>query len=722
MTVNLSALAGAGQQFFDDNGAPLAGGKLYSYDAGTTTPQVTYTSASGSIAHTNPIILNSAGRVSTGEIWLTEGSTYKFVLYDSANVLIASWDNITGINDRDVITSINALNVQYDPAGTGAVATNVQAKFRQIVSVKDFGAVGDGVTNDYAAFDKANSFNNFAVPVGNYKLDSNLTLTKLIAFAPGAVLTLSPGVTVTFAKGQENISPLLFGAVGDGITNDTVAIQAAINSLPTGQTLNGLGLTYLVTSTLNLKANMMLENFVFDFSTAPNSGELLNAVGTIGSEIVITAGLTEGQITFNVADGSSFAADNYVYIKSSNYWDDWDDFCIMAETHRIKTVVGNTITLYDPILYAMPTFPEIQKLTTLDNLTLRNIRAFGSGVGASGDQEGARLSYCKNLVLDNCNFTKFDDRCIRLSTCIDFTVTNGIYGQANKTGLSYGVAIANASINGKISNNTFFDCRHGITLGDDGGPNRYIVVDGNNFTLCREAGMDGHTAADLCVISNNTFQCTPSSAVSDGILWRSVNVTITGNTIIDAGRYGINVTNNVTGATGTYVINDNMILRSKLRGILIQKQHAGDIKNVTISNNTIQNTNTALDFGILLTTSSGYTNIVSNIVVTNNSISDVANRVIVVAVGGAASTLTNANISNNLINSTTFDRGIFVSAATDGNISNIVVASNVIKGTCDFGIRGTNEEYIAVTGNVIRTASTPVLLSATNNVNANNLS
>ena len=67
MTVNLSALAGAGQQFFDNNGVPLTGGKLYSYLAGTTTPQATYTTAAGSIAHSNPIVLDSAGRVATGE-------------------------------------------------------------------------------------------------------------------------------------------------------------------------------------------------------------------------------------------------------------------------------------------------------------------------------------------------------------------------------------------------------------------------------------------------------------------------------------------------------------------------------------------------------------------------------------------------------------------------------------------------------------------------------
>ena len=79
MSVSISLFAGAGGQFFDNNGAPLSGGLLYTYAAGTTTPQTTYTTSVGNIANANPIVLNSAGRTAN-EIWLTNGLSYKFIL------------------------------------------------------------------------------------------------------------------------------------------------------------------------------------------------------------------------------------------------------------------------------------------------------------------------------------------------------------------------------------------------------------------------------------------------------------------------------------------------------------------------------------------------------------------------------------------------------------------------------------------------------------------
>ena len=97
MAVFLSSFGGAGAQFFDNNGVPLAGGLIYTYAAGTTTPQATYTSNSGSIAQANPIVLDASGRVPSGEIWLTQLLTYKFVLQTSGGTTIGTYDNISSI-------------------------------------------------------------------------------------------------------------------------------------------------------------------------------------------------------------------------------------------------------------------------------------------------------------------------------------------------------------------------------------------------------------------------------------------------------------------------------------------------------------------------------------------------------------------------------------------------------------------------------------------------
>ena len=95
MAVNLSPI-GNGFQFFSTTGIPLAGGKIYSYQAGSSTPLATYSDSGGAIPNANTIILGTDGRPQT-EIWLTYGYNYKFVLTDANDVTIQTYDNIYGI-------------------------------------------------------------------------------------------------------------------------------------------------------------------------------------------------------------------------------------------------------------------------------------------------------------------------------------------------------------------------------------------------------------------------------------------------------------------------------------------------------------------------------------------------------------------------------------------------------------------------------------------------
>lgn len=102
-TVNLSPLFN-GQTIFGPTGLPLAGGQIYTYQAGSSTPLATYTDVNGTIANANPIVLGSDGKL-PNELWLQYGYSYKFVVEDATSVLVDTYDNIAGI-----ITSVPATS------------------------------------------------------------------------------------------------------------------------------------------------------------------------------------------------------------------------------------------------------------------------------------------------------------------------------------------------------------------------------------------------------------------------------------------------------------------------------------------------------------------------------------------------------------------------------------------------------------------------------------
>lgn len=187
----MSSIAPAAKfQAFDANGAPLSGGLLYTYAAGTTTPQTTFTDSSGLVPNTNPVVLDSRGEAS---VWLS-ALQYKFKLTDANNVEIWTVDNLSGaateaeLNALDIsltaqIAAISsglagssgASLVGYNQGGLGAVTQTVQTRLRKSVYVTDYGATGDGVTNDTAAFNLAISAcptgGTVLVPPGRYLID-----------------------------------------------------------------------------------------------------------------------------------------------------------------------------------------------------------------------------------------------------------------------------------------------------------------------------------------------------------------------------------------------------------------------------------------------------------------------------------------------------------------------------------------------------------------------
>lgn len=131
-------------QFLDGNGNPLTAGKLYTYDAGTTTPRTTWTTAAGTTPNTNPIILDSAGRA---DIFLQAGIAYKFVLANAANVTQYTVDNITAPGTMSTQNSNNVTITGGSISGvsiSGPITGNVTGNLTGNVTGNLTGNVAGG--------------------------------------------------------------------------------------------------------------------------------------------------------------------------------------------------------------------------------------------------------------------------------------------------------------------------------------------------------------------------------------------------------------------------------------------------------------------------------------------------------------------------------------------------------------------------------------------------
>jgi len=148
-------------QFFDQLGKPLAGGKLYTYLAGTTTPVTTYQDQALTIKNQNPIPLDALGSCS---IWLDPAKTYKLVLKTAQGTTLPGWpiDNISGaatpeslepsLSSFAKLTALAAAAgsslVNFLQSGAGATLQSIQRKLRGDLNIMDF--INDGVDTTVA--------------------------------------------------------------------------------------------------------------------------------------------------------------------------------------------------------------------------------------------------------------------------------------------------------------------------------------------------------------------------------------------------------------------------------------------------------------------------------------------------------------------------------------------------------------------------------------------
>jgi len=545
MSVTLSPVGGAATQFFDNNGVILSGGKIFTYAAGTTTPQATYTDASGVTPHANPIILDSAGRVPGGEIWLTDGLVYKFVIETSTAILIGTYDNITGINSvtaaditltgfkgqigdvADLTTADGADWIGFTPAGANAAARSLQDKARDFISVKDFGAIGDGVADDSGAFTAALAASDYVTGVqgDTYFIDNTVTVA------------LNKQLIANGASLKGGVGDTAFLVTGDNVLVDGWFVDAN----------NGL-YTFRNDGDRNTFSNNVFTNNVghYIFNTGAFYAKVLNnrfeceSADTEVTTAVIFEGcqhfLYEGNSTNGVPVGWG------VQVRSSS-----QSGAIVGNTFR-QFVWKNSVTA--------TASQTVFNFTLGSKVSFKGVQVNGLPVTTGVIITGAGPSYTATFtvgrsageVVTLVGFRGAEN--IQLNTsAFDITVANNVL---NGTGDSGIVCLADrVTISGNIIKNAAYA---GVAL--YGGQNN-ITVSNNVISDCSLLD-DGQSSPENPLVA---------STFNGGIMVSGSQITVTGNVLVnDSGTmmYGVRVNtvdNPTTGDTNAAIKIGNNVFR-----------------------------------------------------------------------------------------------------------------------------------------------------------------
>lgn len=634
MTVNLSLLGGAGWQFSDNNGSPLSGGLLYTYQAGTTTPQATYTSNTGVTAQTNPIVLDSAGRIAGGEIWLTQGQDYKFVLKTSAGATIGTYDNVPGANDFSSLAAPTSSSlIGYLPTGTNAVATTVQAKLREIVSIADFGAVGDwnGSTGTDNTALIQNALNSGATSIeipndGTYAWNGALIVPSNVSLFGGQMFAISVAATIRMTGSNSVVRDVEFsGTMSDAQYVSTISSATSYfssSSVLTDENFTPIGT--LGAGKISVNA-LTLVPFVDTGATTTrvlSSKFTLNVAKRYVIDIendVVTSGYIASQIKFRAYD----AGGNLIVGSAS------------------QTVDANGVYNYTlPATYASGNYLFLENAAFLEvSFAVSRLAEQVAGNSCVFDMSKIKVY---ELINDFATLAKVsnDDFYVVSAEGTNNTIQNCTFKNLPSLG-----ARARSSVNARLLNNTAFNCLSGFNVTNTSNTMLYgnlAIASFENLgqRAFRYKGFGGIDAPGLQIINN----------VSDGYFWGyEIISSASPLTMLDCSVQN-NVSNSIATAFsfGGYT---NTIFSGNSGNIGELGEYVfefpGQNTNCSISNNTFLSTNQhGPSFGI-----AGF---------------------------GAEALNPNTKISNNTITAGTGIYGIIVAPNTINDYQGIVISGNTI--------------------------------------------
>lgn len=403
-----------------------------------------------------------------------------------------------------LLSSAGSAVVGFIQAGTGAVARALQAKLREVVSVKDFGAVGDGVTDDtteiQAALDALDAAGGgrLVFPLGTYLISSTLTPYDGVNWrGEGATIKLANSANTRMVYGNQVSNVTIEGITfNQNSANNTIDATEAKNCIQFTDTTNVTQCTKIRIFNCNI-LNAITDAVCFGAATYSSVENCyIENAGRHGISLL----------------GGSLKPSEYNTFNSNRIKTTGGAGIIPMGTGRYNTVSGNTI------------------------------EDTGNGIlGAGGDG----IACYSQDNYGNC-------------------ITGNVITNAGNHGIHVGGDYQVVSGNTINEVATVFSGASGILVGSEAGDPaaQYISITGNTVNCSNanvNAGIDVKDWANNITITGNTVHNTATVGISldDGSLY-----TVTGNSVLGSGTVGMTL-NNVTRST----ISGNLIANSNQNGI-----------------------------------------------------------------------------------------------------------------------------------------------------------
>lgn len=400
---------------------------------------------------------------------------------------------------------------------------------------------------------------------------------------PGDLIAANSRVWALIVEGYAKLK--WFGAAGDGATDDTAAIQLALDS--GAYVLDGEELSYNITSTLTTSNPHKITNAFFDFSNAPTADTLAIINSGAPDTVSVSGTISKGSASVIVPDGSLFSAGQKIVLTSDDIFS--KSGCVKAEFLIVKSVSGNEVFFNSDTLYEYTTnivieIPDLIRFE-LDNVELNTVDTL--------NQNGFLFNNIDNLQVTNFRSFGAGNRALQLDRCYAPVVEKSRFITAlSTTGLGYGIAVIGATSYGKFVKCHGEDMRHAITIGGVSGSCNLNLIQGWTTVGCTDGGIDTHDAANFTTIDDCIVDCSSSTvgASQDGLVIQGANHTVTNNIIKGFKNIGITCQFLTREVDEVLTISDNAILSENagVAGLFIETlKESGSVKSINMDTLTI---------------------------------------------------------------------------------------------------------------------------------------